>query len=131
MKQVVPTIEVFAEPEDIPVRGFAMASGDDALDREVENEIMARVSAGNVWAWAIIEVRASYGGVSASDYLGCCSYKSEVDFISARDYYPDMVKEATRRLAEKVAALQGVEILCPHMERTCGEATPPEEGLQE
>lgn len=30
------------EPEMEPVRGNAMASGDEALDREVENEILER-----------------------------------------------------------------------------------------
>jgi hypothetical protein len=35
------TITLTCEPEDVPVRGNAMASGDDAYDRKVENRILS------------------------------------------------------------------------------------------
>ena len=80
-KQVVPTIRLYATQEDdCPVRGNALASGDDAYDKKVEDEILERLDNGDVWAWAVVEVRAGYGDLSASDYLGACSYESEKDF---------------------------------------------------
>lgn len=45
MKRVTYTIEV--HPEDIPVRGNAISSGDDALDREVEDSILSDLEAAN------------------------------------------------------------------------------------
>ena len=50
------SISLNAEPEPVPVRGNAMASGDDQLDQEVEDRILARLDAGDVWAWAAVTV---------------------------------------------------------------------------
>lgn len=74
---------VSLEPEDIEVRGNAMASGDDAADREVENEILARLDRGDLCAWCCGKVEASiefngqtFKGVA---YLGCCSYATDAE----------------------------------------------------
>jgi hypothetical protein len=47
---------VRVEQDDTPVRGNAMASGDDAADRECEDEILSRLEAGNVEAWCVLTV---------------------------------------------------------------------------
>ena len=78
------------EPEHEPVRGNALASGDDAADREYEDEILARLDAGDVWAWAAVTVIAEVDGFEGRDRLGCCSYASEAHFRSPGGYFDDM-----------------------------------------
>lgn len=91
-----------AEPEDVPVRGNAMASGDERADREAEDAILARLDAGDTWAWASVTVVASWHGIEGRDHLGCCSYDSEEDFRTAGDYFDDMKAEALADLLGKV-----------------------------
>ena len=84
------TIEVDALPEDAPVRGNAMASGDDEYDRQVEDNILAKLEY-EPWAWCTVRVRGQWRGLSADDYLGCCSYDGETDFTGpSNDYYDQM-----------------------------------------
>lgn len=95
------TFTVQAEQDDIPVRGNAMASGDDAVDKACEDDIIERLGY-TVWAWASVRVRASYRGLHGDDYLGCCSYDSEADFTQPGGYYDDMRETALDRLVEAV-----------------------------
>ncbi len=61
------------EPEDIPVRGNAISSGDAEYDKKVEDEIIARLDRGDINAWFCAKVTASWKGWKASAYLsGCC-----------------------------------------------------------
>ena len=90
-------------PEDVPVRGNAMASGDDDADRAYENEILSRLDAGDEWAWCSVRVVASLetdGGVllEGDAWLGCCSYRDEADF---RSDLPDLEDEALDNLNAK------------------------------
>lgn len=95
------TIEV--EPEHIPVRGNALASGDDAVDREVEDEILARLDRGDEWAWCTVKVTAHYDEFTGVDYLGGCSYKSEIDFRKDA-YFQDMCDAALADLKNNLRA---------------------------
>lgn len=104
-------IVVKAEQDDTPVRGNASVSGDDAADREIEDAVIARLDAGDVWAWAWVEVYAEvhtdeHGTVTSdSDNLGCCSYADEADFRAAGDYFDDMKRTALASLEEKLREL--------------------------
>jgi hypothetical protein len=109
MKKVKPVIELIVKYDHAPIRGNAIDSGDEEYDREVEDQLIDEVNSGNVWAWFSAEIKASYNGVSCSDYLGCCSYEDEQDF-RASDCYQDMVAQATDELREKLKGLQGLEI---------------------
>lgn len=95
------TYHLTVEMEETPVRGNAMASGDGALDAKVEDEILARLNAGDVWAWADVTVTAKVtfeGEVfTARASLGCCSYRDEAEFM-ADGVYDDMCKEAREEL---------------------------------
>lgn len=93
-----------AEQDDVPVRGNAMASGDDEADRKCEDEIIRQLDNGNVWAWASVSVEARYKGMTGIDYLGCCSYKDEADFKKDM-YYQDMKKQAYADLISQMKAL--------------------------
>jgi hypothetical protein len=97
-------IEIILHEEEVPVRGNALVSGDAKLDRQVEDYIISRLAREvDPWAWCTVEVRATCGGVSASEYLGCCSYSNEEDF-KARGYYEDMVVQAMEQLGEAMKA---------------------------
>lgn len=111
------------EDEDIPVRGNAMASGDDAADKAAEDEILERLERGDVIAWCCIVVKArivgarhAYEGVAT---LGCCSYLDEHALRrDAFEYYnlkaealEDLVKGLYARLsigAEAGAILKAI-----------------------
>lgn len=85
-------------PEDVPVRGNALASGDDRIDEQCENAILARLAAGDPWAWCIVRVTVqAEDGREESEFLGGCSYANEAEF-RAGGYFDDMVKSCLERL---------------------------------
>ena len=91
-------IKVTALDETCPVRGNALASGDEADDRACEDKIIARLDRGDIWAWCTVKVTVTYRGVlSADEYLGSCSYDSEADFRAA-GYFDDMVAECISQI---------------------------------
>lgn len=114
-----------AKRDTWPVRGNALASGDDATDKEVEDAILERLYSGDVWAWASVAVHAVLldedGGEVArgSDYLGGCSYADENDF-KADGYYTDMCNAALRDLRAECerlpAALQDLRAECKRLQ---------------
>ena len=99
--------QVIAEQDDTPVRGNALASGDDAEDKRVEDEILARLDDGDIWAWCSVEVRGTWNGIEASEYLGCCCYRDEDDFRQPGEYFDDMrntVRDEIQKIAETVSS---------------------------
>lgn len=95
-------VRIRTEADDLPVRGNACVSGDDDFDKKVEDKIIASLDAGDVWAWASVQVSVCYMGFEESDYLGCCCYSDEEDFVRSGDYFEGMRDEAFRRLLEKL-----------------------------
>lgn len=91
------TITLLAEQDDLEVRGNAMASGDDRLDRQTEDEILERLEWGDVWAWAhvVVEAACDRCGKTGCDSLGAVSAASERDFVLTSVYYSEMVANAT------------------------------------
>lgn len=87
--------------EDLPVRGNAMASGDDKFDREVEDEIIRRLKDGGIWAWCAVTVEAKWQSFTGEDHLGGCSYASEEEFKTG-GYYENMKKNALESLNNSV-----------------------------
>ena len=85
--------------DSTPVRGNAMASGDEAYDREVEEGILSRLDEGDIWGWAWIHMTATWNGLEGEDSLGGCSYEDEADFIKNSGYYEDMKFVAAERIA--------------------------------
>ena len=100
------TLEVFFDDTD--VRGNVIVSGDDAADKEAEDEIIARLDSGDVWAWALIKVTASAGAgrwtlQGEPAYLGGCSYASLDDFVKgSADYWQDLKQEALTNLKKAI-----------------------------
>jgi len=93
---------ITAEQEDLPIRGNAIASGDEDFDEKIAREIEADLDRGNVWAWASVTVTASWAGFAGNDQLGGCSYKDEDDFRKAGGYFEDMLRESVRQLVEEI-----------------------------
>ena len=89
-------------PEDTAIKGNALASGNPWEDKECEESIIKQLMRGNEWAWCCVKITARWKQWEGTDYLGCCSYKSEKDFIDCNDYYPDMVARAQDELIEAV-----------------------------
>lgn len=67
--------------EDVPVRGNALASGDDEQDRKAEDEILERLERDDILAWctAIVTARVvgEHHAFQGTATLGCCSYVTE------------------------------------------------------
>ena len=89
---------VTAFPEEIPVKGNAMCSGDEDFDQQIEAEILERLEQDDVWAWATVSVAAEWQGLKEKEYLGCCCYESEEDFRNNSGYFEEMVQEALTNL---------------------------------
>jgi hypothetical protein len=102
-------INIKAEQDDCPVRGNASAI-DPQTDLEIENEILERLDAGNVWAWASVEVQVTLeSGQTGRAYLGCCSYANERDFVENSMYFDDMVREALKDAFDQVDLDRGID----------------------
>ncbi len=84
------TVTLECEPEQETIYGNASAI-DEETDRETERYILAELESGNEWAWCSVKVTVRFCDLSATDYLGCCSYESEAAF-KADGYYTDMVR---------------------------------------
>lgn len=95
-------IELIAIADDLQVRGNALCSGNDKLDKQCEDEILRRLDSGDVWAWASAEVKVTKGGLTESEYLGGCSYKDAQDFKRC-GYYYDMVTTALERIEAELS----------------------------
>ncbi len=100
------TFKVEALPEDERIEGNCMASGDDAFDRKVAQEIRKDLES-NEWAWCCAKVtcRHDASGIMGFAYLGCCSYKSQKDFMED-GYYSDMKEEAHADCLRKIAEMR-------------------------
>lgn len=104
---------VSVEQDPAPVRGNALASGDDDLDKKVENEILDRLSHGDVWAWASVIVTGRYKSLEESIHLGACSYEDEEDFRNDV-YFEDLQQEVLDSLNEQLKELQqaaGIDVV--------------------
>ena len=88
------TFRIEILPDDTPIRGNAIASGDDDLDRQVENEIIDRLDSGDIWAWCCVRVVASFGPLEADAVLGGCSYRDRAEFTERGGYFDDLKAEA-------------------------------------
>jgi hypothetical protein len=101
-------IELKVKPEDVEVRGNALASGDDAQDKAAEDAILERLARDDWWAWCCVVVRGTCGDYEAFDSLGACTYEDERDFMREGGYFDDMVLSVMGQIhAARVAALGG------------------------
>jgi hypothetical protein len=106
------TYTLSIEPDDLDVRGNALASGDDAEDRRAEEQILARLDNGDTWAWASVTVTAALDVADGAetltfkgcDHLGACSYGDTADFITENPYWSDLKAGALDDLVRNLSA---------------------------
>lgn len=103
IKDVEFTIECL--PEEQPIKGNAISTGDEDEDQRVENAIFQQLDNGNEWAWCCVKVTASYRGLTAEDYLGCCSYADKKDFEKDM-YFKDMKQTTYKELIKQIENLK-------------------------
>ena len=98
-------VVVTAFPDEIPVKGNALCSGDEDFDRQVESEILNRLEQDDVWAWATVCVSAEWEALKENEYLGCCCYESEEDFRNNSGYFEEMVDQVITNLNKRLQNL--------------------------
>ena len=74
---------------------------DPAYEPEVVEGFKQMKRKYGVWGWCNIEVEASFGEFSGSDFLSACSYKSKQDFMQC-DYFNTMQSEALANLEQNI-----------------------------
>ncbi len=102
-------VSVSAFPDETEIKGNALASGNDVLDRKAEDRIFRELDDGNIWAWCIINVELNYCGYNHVDHLGCCSYKDQQDFENSSGYYDDMVAVGVDAIVDQIIEEESYE----------------------
>lgn len=98
-------IAVTAFPEEIPVKGNAMSSGDEDFDHQVETAIYERLKMDDIWAWTTVCVTGAWEELTMHEYIGCCCYDSEEDFRNNSGYFEEMVDEILANLNKRIQNL--------------------------
>lgn len=96
------------DPSEVPVRGNAVASGDDTFDRECENRILADLANGEDYAWCDVVVKATLGPFVGVDSLCAVSVHKESDLESMIKEY-GMRENALTDLTTQIKAAGSVE----------------------
>ena len=69
-------------------------------DPEAIDYIQKNLDKNNL-VWCRIEMTAHFAGLTATSYLGCCSYESKED-LEACPYFQDLKKEAQVKLGAQI-----------------------------
>jgi frataxin-like iron-binding protein CyaY len=78
-------VNIEFEPQEEDINIF-----DQFEEEETAQKVADDYNSGNFYSWFCAKITVKYRGYDATDYLGCCSYKSEKDFKEG-GYYIDMV----------------------------------------
>lgn len=89
--QVIPTDNNQSPRRSYAVPGIISADSEDT-DRFVR-DVEEMIDEHGLWGWCQVEVKATFGQLTGSAYLGGCSYKDEDDFRNG-GYLDQMVDEA-------------------------------------
>jgi len=100
--EVVFSVE--ATEDDLPVEGNAQVSDDEEADRRLCRELLLRRATGDVWAWAVVRVTATWKCFRGTVVLGGCSYANEAAFLEDA-YYEDMKYRALEDLQDRLQQL--------------------------
>jgi len=100
-------------PEDSPIRGNALVSGDKTADKEYEDLIINRLMFGDEYAWFCAHVKVEFGPFVGHAYLGECSYADKDDFMSC-PYYQQLIDDAIDDLNMQIASgFKAIRALLP------------------
>lgn len=87
-------VRIEIRPEHIPI---ADSFDDPSTVKEIEEQLQY-----NLWAWCVVCICVTWAGLSATAYLGCCSYTDQAEFVAQSGYYDDMVGECADEIAADV-----------------------------
>jgi hypothetical protein len=94
-----------------------MCSGDDDLDREVEDWILARLERGEIEAWCYVEVTARWNGFVGKSGIGACCLDPKEGRLAAEEAADDYglreqaledLQEQVQLAAERLEALRAI-----------------------
>jgi hypothetical protein len=108
MKQLLAsdvTFSVRYEPELLTVTGNVLASGDEAADKEAEQDIIDRLNREDMYAWCCVVVEAHWKSFSGQTTLGCVSCESPEDFEENHGYLEQMKIDALAELNKNIKAI--------------------------
>lgn len=102
------TFEVTTEADDVHDVAGSFATGDDALDRAQEREIIERLEAGDDSAWCGVIVTATWTDEDGNEYTGsdslwACVLTDDYTAETVAEHY-DMRGEALADLNRNIAA---------------------------
>ncbi len=83
------------------------ARPEDYFDTQALIDHVISESKHNPYAWFTAKVTIEFYGLTASNYLGACSYESESDFIKS-SYYADMIDECIDEIAKQVSQIRAL-----------------------
>ena len=65
-------------------------------DESTIRKIKKAIRDEDLWAWCMVTVRVEldFSDIYSEQYLGCCSYEGQEDFVKNSGYYDDMLQEA-------------------------------------
>jgi len=95
---------VTCEYEHTHPRGY-FASDDNEFDEQIVQSILKN-SEWNEWAWCMVKVEGIYKGLSAYNYIGCCSNESREDFIENSGSFVDMQEEVYGQIIKQLEDLK-------------------------
>lgn len=84
-------ITIKALPEETDIATELADCEQDTIDRIIAD------SQTNDWAWCVAEVSVSLGSLTATAYLGSCSYADEQEFKDSV-YYQELVDDCKHQL---------------------------------
>ncbi len=98
------TFTLSIEPEHVPVRGNYVCTDDAESDRADEDDLIARLEAGDerAWCWLVVTCEDEDGN-TATDCLGCVDLGEDAGWGPAltrhvRETFPDLWSESLARL---------------------------------
>jgi hypothetical protein len=97
-------ITISNEPEDETPEHSEKATHSTPGYAKAVREQMKRAK--GRWGWCIVKVTADLHGVEGTSYLSNCSYLSAEDFALNSGYLPQMIEEAIKEAALKLAEAQ-------------------------
>lgn len=72
-------LEIESEDLHLQVRGNYMCTSDPESDKKAEDEILARLERGDIYAWCVIKVTAKWEGFEGFATIGGVSFSEDED----------------------------------------------------
>jgi hypothetical protein len=88
------------EVDATALEGNVLISGDDDKDQQAVEYVRAQLDVGNTWAWAFVEIEASWAGFDGTAYLGAVSTSHGKAFADEDD--GQMIRTAVENMLDQI-----------------------------